>query len=334
MQPALSIILVNYHSGAFMYNCVQSIVQETAGVEYEIILIDNSLQDGAANRLLQSFPQIRYQALPANEGFARANNAGIAMAKSETVLLLNTDTIIRQNAIGHCFERLQQKDELIAAGVQLEYADGSPQVSGSFNLTGGLNFLMAIPYFGRVLRWLSMQIGVKKPSIAEAVSATEVDWISGAFLMVKMSAIRKAGPLDSDFFLYHEESEWCGRLQQFGKLCLYGDLRVTHLEGASANTAFQSKTNAYSNLSDKKGFQLLLSMMVRIRKQFGLHWFLLHLSIHLLASIMGLPIAFLHSFLGGFNQLKQTWGYTKNVWRLLPFVITIIQKQPFFYKVL
>jgi GT2 family glycosyltransferase len=317
-----------------MYNCVQSIVQETVGVEYELILIDNSPQDGAAKGLLQSFPQIKYQALPANEGFARANNAGIALAKGEVILLLNTDTIIRQNAIGHCFERLQQKEELIAAGVQLEYADGSPQVSGSFNLTGGLNFLMVIPYFGRMLRWLSMQIGVKKPSIAEAVSDTEVDWISGAFLMVKRSAIRQAGPLDPDFFLYHEESEWCGRLQQYGKLCLYGDLRVTHLEGASANTAFQSKTNAYSNLSDRKGFQLLLSMMVRIRKQFGLHWFLLHLSFHLLASIMALPIAFLHSFVGGFKQLKQTWGYAKNVGRLLPFVVTIMQKKPFFYKVL
>lgn len=301
---------------------------------YEIILIDNSPHDGVALSLLQTFPQIRYQALPANQGFARANNAGIAMAKAETVLLLNTDTIIRHNAIGVCFARLQQNNELIAAGVQLEYADGSPQVSGSFNLTGGLNFLMAIPYFGRVLRWLSMQIGVKRPSIAEAVSATEVDWISGAFLMVKMSAIRKAGPLDPDFFLYHEESEWCGRLQRFGKLCLYGDLRVTHQEGASANTAFQSTTNAYSNLSDKKGFQLLLSMMVRIRKQFGLHWFLLHLSIHFLASILALPIAFLHSFVGGFRQLKQTWGYATNVWRLLPFVVTIIQKKPFFYKVL
>lgn len=317
-----------------MYNCVQSIVQETAAVDYEIILVDNSPHDGAAIELLQSFPQIRYEALPANEGFARANNAGIALAKGEVVLLLNTDTIIRNNAIGHCIERLQQSKQLIAAGVQLEYADGSPQVSGSFNLTGGLNFLMAIPYFGRLLRWLSMQIGVKKPSIAEAVSATEVDWISGAFLMVKMDAIRKAGPLDPDFFLYHEESEWCGRLQRYGKLCLYGDLRVTHLEGASANTAFQSKTNAYSNLTDKKGFQLLLSMMVRIRKQFGLHWFLLHLSVHLLASIMVLPIAILHSFVAGFDQLFQAWGYAKNVWRLLPFVVTIIQRKPFFYKVL
>ena len=76
--------------------------------------------------------------------------------------------------------------------------------------------------------------------------------------MTKKIAIEKVGVLDEDFFLYHEESEWCSRLKKVGKLCIFGELHVVHLEGQSTNKAFSSGTSGYSNLGDKKGFQLML----------------------------------------------------------------------------
>lgn len=337
MAPLLSIILVNYHSGAFLANCVNSVVAETADISYEIILVDNSPQDGAAKNLMQTFADIRYIPMQGNVGFARANNAGIAVANGELVLLLNTDTIILQNAIIKCAAQLQEKQDYVAAGVQLLYADNSPQISGSFNLMGGLNFLMTIPYIGPLLRSVSLLAGVKKPSIQEAHKQTDVDWISGAFLMVKKSTIEKAGMLDPDFFLYHEESEWCGRLQKFGKLCLFGQLNVIHLEGASANTAFTSNTTAYSNLSDKKGLQLLVSMLLRIRKQFGIAWWLVHVFAHFVCSIIIIPVVLLHMLLQWSKAgtiFKFGFGYISNVFRSMPFVIRMAIGKPFFYKVL
>jgi GT2 family glycosyltransferase len=337
MPPLVSIILVNYHSGAFLANCVQSVIAETNDVSYEIILVDNSSHDGVAEKLMLAFPNIRYINMQSNAGFSRANNAGIKVANGEVILLLNTDTIILNNAIALAANRLQMIEEYVAAGVQLLYADHSPQVSGSFNLTGGLNFLMTIPYIGKVLRSISLLAGVKKPSIKETSIETEVDWISGAFLMVKKSAIEKAGMLDPEFFLYHEESEWCGRLQKFGKLCLFGQLNVIHLEGASANTAFTSNTNAYSNLSDKKGLQLLVSMLLRIRKQFGLAWLLFHFMFHIISSILIIPVVLLHMLFQPLHVIaiaSNGLGYSRNVWKSLPYVLRMFSGKPFFYKLL
>ena len=66
--------------------------------------------------------------------------------------------------------------------------------------------------------------------------------------MVKREAIDKAGLMDEDFFLYAEESEWCGRLRKVGRICLFGELNVIHLQGETINQAFGSDGKGYYNL--------------------------------------------------------------------------------------
>ena len=102
----------------------------------------------------------------------------------------------------------------------------------------------------------------------------EVDWISGSFLMVKKEAIEKAGMMDDDFFLYGEEVEWCSRLKKAGRLCLFGDMQIIHLEGVSINKSQGIQDRGYYNLYDKKGLQLMVSNHLRVRKQYGAGWFL------------------------------------------------------------
>jgi GT2 family glycosyltransferase len=85
-----------------------------------------------------------------------------------------------------------------------------------------------LPFVGQLIKWIGNKFQVKKTSIAEAKGTVEVDWINGAFLMVKKKAIEYAKLLDEDFFLYFEEIEWCARLRKVGKMCIYGDLRVVH----------------------------------------------------------------------------------------------------------
>jgi GT2 family glycosyltransferase len=64
------------------------------------------------------------------------------------------------------------------------------------------------------LKGLGNIVGVAKPNIPNATGTVEVDWINGAFMMVKKHAIEKAGLMDEDFFLYSEEAEWCSRLKK------------------------------------------------------------------------------------------------------------------------
>lgn len=331
-----SIIIVNYKTPQLIIDCISSICDTTPLSETEIIIVDNHSADNSRQLIVTAHPFVHWLDMGYNSGFARANNAGIKVAKGNIILLLNSDTLNVKNAIQKCFTRLE-KNSNIACGVQLLNADRTPQISGNYVLKGGLNYLMALPYIGKLIRRGGLSIGIKKTNIASTTITAEVDWINGAFLMVKKSAIEKAGYLDEDFFLYSEEAEWCSRLKKVGKLCIYGDLNIIHLEGGSSNEAYNSQTRGYQNLSDKKGFQIIVSNFVRFRKEFGIFWYLFHL----LANLLTIPIFFLIAFLKTIifqNGIKQEWknwlGYSTNVIHSLKFFFSILMNRPRFYKVL
>lgn len=331
----LSIIIINYRSAQLLIDCLQTLHAGNGEKDFEIIIVDNSPGDGAKEQVLPSYPKLTWISMGYNAGFARANNYGIKAAKGDAVLLLNPDTLVIDDAVTKAYKALLGST-YAGCGVQLLNEDGSPQISGNFVMKGGLNYLMQVPYLGRLVRKVALSAGVSKTNLPEAKKpVTTVDWINGAFLMVKKTAINHAGFLDEDFFLYHEESEWCNRLKKAGGLCILGDLHVTHLEGQAANKAFESSTSGYSGLSDKKGYQLMLSMFVRIRKEFGAGWFLFHLFFYLLSAPLVYISAFLHAVIScSVQPLKTATGFNGNVFRCSSFVFKILSNKPYFYKVL
>ncbi len=148
--------------------------------------------------------------------------------------------------------------------------------------------------------------------------------------MVRRTAIRTAGLMDEDFFLYAEEAEWCSRLRKIGPLCIYGDLHVVHLQGETANETFGSEGKGYYNLFDKKGGQIMLSNMVRIRKEFGVGWFLFML----IAYVLEVPVFLIATMFSKRYSFKNFQGYVSNLVILLKLTPTIMRNQPYFYKVL
>ena len=331
----LTIIIVNFKTEQLVLDCIESIYKyDISGVE--IIIVDNDSKDGLEKKLHKIYPNMVFINMGYNAGFARANNAGIKIAKGENILLLNSDTINLQDAVNKC-DRMLRESSYIAAGVQLLNPDLSPQISGSYAMTGGLNYLLPLPYTGNLLKKIAGIAKIKKPSIQETKDTIEVDWINGAFLMVKKNVIEQAGIMDEDFFLYAEEAEWCSRIKRYGRLCIFGELNVIHLQGESANNAFGSVGKGYLNLFDRKGLQIMLSNFVRIRKQFGISWFLFDLIIYFLT----IPVFFLGTLMttvffsnGKKYTIEQAKGFGKNMFQILKFIPIIIRNKPFFYKVL
>lgn len=331
-----SIIIINYKSEALLADCLRSLYAHTTGINYEVIVVDNASGDNSEQIITEKFPHVRWIQLNYNAGFARGNNAGIRASNGKTVLLLNADTIIPGNAIGNCCTSLLNSD-YVAAGVQLLNPDGSPQISGNYAMRGGLNYLLALPYLGSFLRFLGKISGVRKPNVPDSNDIVEVDWINGAFLMVKRDVIEKAGLLDEDFFLYSEEAEWCSRIKKYGRLCIFGKEKVIHLQGETANITFGSTGKGYYNLFDKKGLQIMVSNFLRIRKQFGLGWFFFHLLIYLL-EIFIFPVFLFIEWAILLGNSRYTWRqcvkYAVNVLKLLALSPRIIVNKPYFYKVL
>jgi GT2 family glycosyltransferase len=332
----LSIIIVNYKTPALVLDCLDTLYAETKGIVFEIIVVDNASGDDSRALILAARPSVRWIQMDYNAGFARANNEGVRQSRGPVVLLLNSDTLVEDKAIEGCYRALAG-GPYVAAGVQLLNPDRTPQISGNFFMKGGLNYLLPLPYLGNWIRAAGNLFKIDKPNIPNAEALVEVDWINGAFLMVKKEAIDRAGLMDEDFFLYAEEAEWCGRLRRLGKLCIYGQYHVIHLQGASANDTFGSTGKGYYNLYDRKGLQIMLSNFVRIRKQFGVGWFLVQLLFYIL-DIPFFGIGVLFSRPGGKVRTRYSgtqWRqYCANVGFVLSKSLIIIRNKPYFYKVL
>jgi len=142
--------------------------------------------------------------------------------------------------------------------------------------------------------------------------------------------------MDEDFFLYAEEVEWCSRLKKIGTLCIYGDIHIIHILGEIIQDAAESD-KSYFNLYDKKGLQLIVSNHLRIRKQYGVGWFLFQL----LNYTFAIPVFFICSFFdhllhfkNPFTDWRKIKALAKNVWKVLKLSPKIIRNKPYFYKMI
>lgn len=335
-MASLSIIIVNYKTPQLVIDCLRTVYDETRDLSFEVIVVDNASGDDSRERIGRVFPSVRWIQMDYNAGFARANNAAIRQSAGEAVLLLNSDTLVEDRAIEGCY-RAFAASPYIACGVQLLNPDRTPQISGNFFMKGGLNYLLPLPYLGNLVKKAGTLFKVDKPNVPDTDTTVEVDWINGAFLMVKKDAIGRAGLMDEDFFLYAEEAEWCSRLRRLGGLCIYGQYHVIHLQGASANDTFGSTGKGYYNLYDRKGLQIMLSNFVRIRKQFGVGWFLVQLLFYVLeipVFAVGIPLSRMTPKDNTRYSGAQLGQYCKNVGIVISKSLIIIRNKPYFYKVL
>lgn len=161
-----------------------------------------------------------------NRGFGAGNNQALRQAQGEFIMLLNSDTIVKDKAPTKMAQFLEEYPEVGVVGCKLLNQDGSDQPSfGPFP-----NLLVAgVMLFGE--HWLGDL--VRRSGNQEK----ETDWVMGAALMVKKEAAKKAGPMDENIFMYMDETEWCYRIKKAGyKVMFYPRAEIIHLGRASSKT--------------------------------------------------------------------------------------------------
>ena len=121
----LSIIVVNFNTKNILKDCLESIYRNTNGLEFEVIVVDNDSHDGSVEMIKGYFSQVKLMVNFENLGFAKANNQGMANARGDFVLLLNSDTLIKNNAIKTLVDYLKGHNEISIVGPKLLNLDGS-----------------------------------------------------------------------------------------------------------------------------------------------------------------------------------------------------------------
>lgn len=123
----LSVIIANYNTKDLLRDCLRSIYDGTRGIAFEVIVVDDCSTDGSADMVSEQFPHARVIRNPTNLRYAKANNAGLAVARGRYGLLLNSDVVVRPGAFQALVEFMDRHPDAAAAGPKLINPDGSVQ---------------------------------------------------------------------------------------------------------------------------------------------------------------------------------------------------------------
>ena len=196
----------------------------------EVILVDDGSRDGTADAVQARFPAVRILRSAQARGFTAAANEGLAAAGGQLLLLLNSDTEVRSETLGHLFAAFASDPKLGAAGAVLTNPDGSPQWSGGPEPKHLWLFLLASGLGGALGRLPGYR--VVRPLDAEARGG--VDWVTGAALAVRREAWAAVGPLDARYRFYAQDLDFCLCLRDAGwHVGLAPGFRVMHVGGAT-----------------------------------------------------------------------------------------------------
>ncbi|HET9952520.1 MAG TPA: glycosyltransferase family 2 protein [Candidatus Eisenbacteria bacterium] len=225
-------VVVSYNSASDLPRCLASL-QAQQGVAAEIHVVDNASSDGSAELVRRDFPRARLVANTTNVGFARGNNQVLEREPAEFYALVNPDTRLPPGALAACVEHLRRDPRAGAAATRLVNPDGTLQPS-CHSFLGLRNLLGETLGVHRLLPGFRSLASFDMPWFAHDRLA-EVDWIQGAFLVVRGEVVRTVGAFDAAFFMYGEEMDWCRRMRDAGwKVVFLPEPAVMHVGGASS----------------------------------------------------------------------------------------------------
>lgn len=229
----VSIIVVNWNTVDLLRQCLRSVYRETNGINFEVIVVDNASSDESVAMVRQEFCEAILIANTENRGFAAANNQGIAISRGRYVLLLNSDTIVLDQAIQKTIAYGDNYPDTAVVGCRILNPDRSLQNS-CFMFPSILNWFLFSTYLYQLFP-RSHFFGREQMTWWLRDDSREVDVVTGCFMLVRRQAIDDVGMMDEGFFMYAEETDWCYRFKSKGwKNRFTPDAEIIHIGGASA----------------------------------------------------------------------------------------------------
>lgn len=253
----VSVIIVNWNTAQVTCDCLESVYQQPDGIDFEVIVVDNASSDDSVAVIEEKFPQVVLIENDDNRGFAVANNQGIAIAKGKYVLLLNSDTVVLDNAIEKAVEFADTRCDAAVIGCRVLNPDKSLQPT-CFMYPSVLNMVLSASYLYKIFP-NSKFFGRERMSWWDREDEREVEVVTGCFMLVRREAMEQVGTMDERFFMYGEETDWCYRFKQAGWNVMFSPCaQIIHLGGASSN-----------QIKPAMKMQLSASLLQFVKKQKG-----------------------------------------------------------------
>ncbi len=252
----LAIVILNYNTRELLRDCLESVLASQGGFRYSVCVVDNASQDGSAALVQEEFPQVHLIRNQENLGYSAGNNQALrwfgfhrlaeeGQAAPRYALLLNPDTVVPPTALAEMIRFMDQRPRVGVAGPRLRRPDGSldracrrsfPTPAVSFYRMVGLSRL-----FPRSPRFNAYNL-----EFLPEDGVHPVDSVVGAYMQVRREAIRDAGLLDEEYFMYGEDLDWAKRIKDAGWEVWYnGQVEVLHVKEAASKRSGKARIAFY-----------------------------------------------------------------------------------------
>ena len=255
-QLDVTIIILSFNTKDLTLKCIASISKYEPQVN-KIIIVDNNSTDGSAElltSLTKKNKNLTLVKLKENKGFAAGNNVGIKKVKTKYILVLNSDTEFKRPILRNMLKMLDEDEKIGAVSCKLVYPDGRVQATGGY-----------FPTLPSVFSWMTIQDlplvdNIIKPfhplrekSIFRSDSFyqkdQDLDWLTGAFFLIRQEIVKKIGLFDENYFMYTEDVDYCYRIKEAGwKIKYFPEFEIVHHGGSSS-------TKEFSTLSEFEGIK-------------------------------------------------------------------------------
>jgi GT2 family glycosyltransferase len=261
----VSVIVVSYNTRELLHECIASIVDETRGIEAEIFVVDNGSNDGSIEMVEAEFPQVKLTKSPTNLGFGVANNVALEQARGRYFVLLNSDAFFTPGSLRRAIEHMDATPRCGLGGALLQGREDAwqPSAKSFHSILGDLIVLTGLAdKFPK-----SKLLGRASRTWADESQPAQVDWVPGAFAIIRPSSLARIGLFDPKFFLYYEEVDLCLRIKEAGmEIWYWPDVLITHLGGQSSK---KLKTLEFSSQSAQVVLWRMRSTLLYYRKHHG-----------------------------------------------------------------
>lgn len=206
-KPLVSIVVPNWNGGKKILRCLKSV----SSLDYpkkEVIIVDNGSTDGTKEKIKKSFKKFKIIENKENLGCVKAINQGFSKAKGDYILRLDDDVVLPKDMLSKLMKTIRSSDSIGIVIPKVYYYSHQKvlcNIGFSINpLTGKTN-----------------APGLDEQDTGKYESEREVDYVPGAILLTKKQVIKKAGLLDTDYFLYYEDADWCKKVRKAGYRIIY-----------------------------------------------------------------------------------------------------------------
>lgn len=228
----VSIIIINWNTKEMLKECLNSIKKHTKNINYQVIIVDNNSSDGSIEMLNSQFKEFVIVESKENLGFGRAHNLALPYINGKYTLLLNPDTLLKENSIKTMIEFIEKNEDIGLLSCKLLNADGTLQ-SSYWNFPDIKEAVReAIVNIAKIPFDLTKKINDLKQM---KVSSKEIECVMGAVMLLPSELFLEMNGFDDDYFMYGEDMDICWIVRSKGYKVFYCvDTEIYHIFGQSS----------------------------------------------------------------------------------------------------